>query len=66
MLGTRLGCKAADMIEAKEWGKMAAIHGLETVAVPLELAVGSLKTLDMRIHEDSKHFFGANKLQCPA
>jgi hypothetical protein len=54
------------MIEAKEWGKMAAIHGLETVAVPLELAVGSLKTLDMRIHEDSKHFFGANKLHCPA
>ena len=64
VLGTRLGCQAADMIENGEWGKMAAIHGTNTVAVPLEVAVGSLKTLDMSIHENSKYFFGANKLEC--
>lgn len=66
VLGTRLGCKAADMIQEGDWGKMAAIHGIETVAVPLEVAVGSLKTLEMSIHENSKLFFGANKQECPA
>ena len=66
VLGTRLGCKAADMIEAGDWGKMAAIIGNQTEAVPLEVAVGTLKTLDMEIHENSKLFFGANKLTCAA
>ncbi len=66
VLGTRLGCKAADMVHAGDWGKMAAINGTKTVAIPLEVAVGSLKTLDMSIHEDSKIFFGANKLGCCA
>lgn len=63
VLGTRLGCKAADMIQAGEWGKMAAIVGNKTEAVDLNVAVGSLKTLDMSIHEDSKYFFGGNKLK---
>ena len=54
------------MIQEGDWGKMAAIHGIETVAVPLEVAVGSLKTLEMSIHENSKLFFGANKQECPA
>ena len=63
VLGTRLGTKAADMIANADWGKMAAINGTQTVAVPLEVAVGSLKTLDLSIHEDSKFFFGANKLK---
>lgn len=63
VLGTRLGCKAADMIDAGDWGKMAAIVGNKTQAVPLEVAVGSLKTLDLDIHNNSKYFFGANKLE---
>ncbi len=63
VLGTRLGCKAADMAHAGEWGKMAAIVGVETKAVDLSIAVGSLKTLDMRIHEDAKLFFGGNKVK---
>jgi ATP-dependent phosphofructokinase / diphosphate-dependent phosphofructokinase len=66
VLGTRLGCKAADMVASGDWGKMAAIIGNTTQAVPLEVAVGTLKTLDMSIHEDSKIFFGANKLGCAA
>lgn len=63
VLGTRLGCKAADMVQAGDWGKMAAIVGNKTEAVDLNVAVGSLKTLDMSIHEDSKYFFGGNKLK---
>ncbi len=61
VLGTRLGWKAADMIHDKDWGKLAAIVGNVTKAIPLEVAVGSLKTLDLSIHEDSKVFFGSNK-----
>jgi 6-phosphofructokinase 1 len=63
VLGTRLGCKAADMVHAGDWGKMAAIVGNKTEAVDLNVAVGSLKTLDMSIHEDSKYFFGGNKVK---
>jgi ATP-dependent phosphofructokinase / diphosphate-dependent phosphofructokinase len=63
VLGTRLGCKAADMIALGDWGKMAAIVGNKTQSVPLEVAVGSLKTLDMSIHEDSKLFFGGSRVK---
>jgi hypothetical protein len=54
------------MVASGDWGKMAAIIGNTTQAVPLDVAVGTLKTLDMSIHEDSKIFFGANKLGCAA
>jgi 6-phosphofructokinase 1 len=58
VLGTRLGWRAADMIKNNQWGMMAAIKGDQTAAVSLEEAVGTLKTLDMNTHEDSKLFFG--------
>ena len=37
ILATRLGAKAADMIEKKEFGKMAGIKGSTLCAVPLEI-----------------------------
>ena len=58
VLGTRLGWKAAEMVQNGEWGKMSAIVGNKTEAVSLNEAVGSLKTLELSIHEDSKLFFG--------
>jgi phosphofructokinase-like protein len=58
VLGTRLGWKAAEMVQNGEWGKMSAIVGNKTQAVSLNEAVGSLKTLELSIHEDSKLFFG--------
>lgn len=45
MLGTRVGVKAAEMVHAGEFGKMAALRGLETVAVDLEAAVGVNKQI---------------------
>lgn len=66
VLGTRLGWKAADMVHSNEFGKMAAIIGNATKAVSLEEAVGTLKTLDMTIHEDSKVFFGGSKAMAKA
>lgn len=66
VLGTRLGCKAADMVAQGQWGMMAAIKGNKTEAVSLQEAVGSLKTLDLSIHEDSKLFFGGHKTKVAA
>lgn len=45
ILATRAGYKAADMIEAGEFGKMAAMRGIEMVAVPLSEATSKLKTV---------------------
>lgn len=61
VLGTRFGCKAADMVNDKDFGKMAALVANKIEAVDLEVAVGKLKTLDMDIHQDSKIFFGGSK-----
>jgi 6-phosphofructokinase 1 len=46
MLGTRFGVKAAQMVIAKDYGKMAALRGNEIVAVPLKDATGELKVLN--------------------
>jgi len=51
MLGTRLGVKAAKMVLAGDWGKMAAMRGSEIVAVPLAEATGELKVLNDEFKE---------------
>jgi ATP-dependent phosphofructokinase / diphosphate-dependent phosphofructokinase len=56
-LGTRLGILAADLIEKGEFGKMAALHGTEVVPVPLEAAVGKLKTVPKERFEEAKIFY---------
>jgi 6-phosphofructokinase 1 len=45
LLATRLGLKAADLVHARAWGRMAAIHGDETVDVPLADAVATRKSV---------------------
>jgi 6-phosphofructokinase 1 len=57
MLGTRVGVKAAEMVKAEEWGKMAALQGLEVVAVPLKDAVGVNKTVPPEWFDTAKIFF---------
>ncbi len=46
ILGTRFGVKAAQMVMAGDWGKMAALKSNEIVAVPLADATGELKLLN--------------------
>jgi ATP-dependent phosphofructokinase / diphosphate-dependent phosphofructokinase len=53
VLGTRVGIKAADLVKAGDWGKMAALQGTEVVGVPLELAVSSLKTVPPALWEET-------------
>jgi 6-phosphofructokinase 1 len=45
LVATRLGLKAADLVHARAWGRMAAIRGDETVDVPLAEAVATRKTV---------------------
>lgn len=58
VLATRCGVKAVELVMKGDFGKMAALQGNEIVAVPLEEATGTLKTIDMRLYEIAKIFFG--------
>ncbi len=58
VLGTRFGVKAMELVLAKKWGYMASLHGTEIVEVPLQDAVGTLKTVDLKFYEMAKAFFG--------
>ena len=46
MLGTRVGVKAAQLVHEGKFGQMAALKGDAVVGVPLQEAVGALKTVD--------------------
>lgn len=58
ILGTRFGVKAVELVEKRQFGHMVSLHGNEVVAVPIERAVGQLKTLDMELYDIAKIFFG--------
>jgi len=58
VLGTRFGIAAIDLVAKKDWGKMVALQGNKIVAVPLEAAVGTLKTVDKDLFNIAKVFFG--------
>ncbi len=45
MLSVRVGMKAAEFLSKKQYGVMTALKGENVVAVPLEAAVGRLKTV---------------------
>ena len=58
VLGTRFGVAAVKLIEKKKFGRMVSLSGNEIIDVPLEKAVGKLKTVDMNIYDVAKIFFG--------
>lgn len=58
VLGTRLGVKAYELVKAKDFGKMACLKGTEIIGVSLAEATKELKTLDLRLYELAKTFFG--------
>jgi 6-phosphofructokinase len=58
VLATRLGIKAYEMVEAGQWGQMAALRGNKISSVPLEEAVSALKHLDEDIYRVAEVFFG--------
>lgn len=45
VLATRLGIRAAQCVQERDYGKMTAVRGTEIVAVPIEAAAGKLRTV---------------------
>ncbi len=58
ILGTRFGVKAAQMVEAGQWGMMAGLKGDTIEAVPLAEAVSSWKLVPQELWELARVFFG--------
>src|SRR3954453_22837193 len=58
VLATRFGLKAADLVDAGEFGQMAALRGDDVIAVSLEEATAKLKTVPDEWYEVGRAFFG--------
>jgi phosphofructokinase-like protein len=58
ILATRFGLKAADLVEAGEFGQMASLQGSDVVAVSLREATAELKTVPDDWYDVARAFFG--------
>jgi phosphofructokinase-like protein len=58
VLATRYGLKAADLVEERKFGQMAALQGDKIVVVPLKDATAELKTVPEEWYAVAKAFFG--------
>jgi ATP-dependent phosphofructokinase / diphosphate-dependent phosphofructokinase len=52
ILGTRVGIKAAELVQAGDWGKMVALQGTEVLGVPIEEAVGKQKIVSQELYNE--------------
>lgn len=58
VLATRFGVFAAELVNSKDFGKMAALKGTQIVAASLDEGVGTLKTVDLGLMDVAATFFG--------
>jgi len=58
VLGTRFGVAAVDLVAQKKFGYMVSLKGNKVTSVPLKEAISKLKTVNPKIYEISKIFFG--------
>jgi 6-phosphofructokinase len=58
VLATRYGLKAWDMVEAGQFGQMAALQGDDIVSIPLSDAVSELKLVPQELYDQAQVFFG--------
>ena len=58
ILATRFGLKAADLVEAGEFGQMASLRGSDVVSVSLREATAELKTVTDDWYDVARAFFG--------
>jgi 6-phosphofructokinase 1 len=58
VLATRFGIAAIDAADDRDFGKMVALRGTKIERVPLQDALGDLKTLDPELYETAEVFFG--------
>ena len=58
VVATKFGIKAVELVLAKKFGYMASLQGTDVKEVPIDVAVGKLKTVDAESYELAKTFFG--------
>ena len=58
ILATRFGLKAADLVEARQFGEMASLRGSNVVSVSLREATAELKTVTDDWYDVARAFFG--------
>jgi len=58
VLGTRFGVKAVELVKEGKYGSMASLQGRKIVDVPLESAIGQLKTVPPEFYQMAQIFFG--------
>ncbi len=58
ILATRFGLKAADLVHAGHFGRMAALHGDAVVDISLDEGTAALKTVPPDWYEVARAFFG--------
>ena len=58
VLATRFGLRAAELVDARTFGRMAALDGDRIVDVPLEEATRELKTVPAEWYDVARAFFG--------
>jgi 6-phosphofructokinase 1 len=59
VLSTRFGVAAIDLVHARGWGQMVVLRGTDIVPVPLDLAGGKTKELDMDLYHNVAEVFFA-------
>lgn len=57
VLASRLGVRAAQCVYEGDFGKMVALRGTDIVVVPLEAAVGTLRTVPSSLYESLQTLF---------
>jgi len=58
ILATRYGVAAIDLVHKGSFGQMVALQGNDVVPVPLKDVIGKRKTVDLRLYEIARVFFG--------
>lgn len=58
VLGTRFGIAAVELVQKRKFGYMVSLKGNRIISVPLSKAVAGLKTVDGKLYDIAKVFFG--------
>ena len=57
VLASRLGIRAAQCVQEKDFGKMVALEGTSVVAVDIDKAVGTLRTVPRELYDSITPLF---------
>ena len=58
ILATRYGVAAIDLVHKASFGQMVALQGNDIISVPLKDVIGKRKTVDLKLYEIARVFFG--------